>query len=390
VSKWEKVKIKDAFELQMGKTPSRNNPVYWNGGSNKWVTIADIGTEGKYIIKTKETISNQAVKESGIKIVPKGTVIMSFKLSIGKTGIVSDDMYTNEAIMAFIDRGKYKFENNYLYFLLRSIDWTIGTNKAVKGATLNKRSLGDFEIPIPTLETQKQIAKTLDTVSDLLAMRKQQLAELDNLIKSVFYDMFGDPATNDKGWDIGTIRDIVNEVKYGTSKPAQITGKYKYLRMNNITYEGEMDYSDIKYIDLPEHEAEKYLVKKGDVLFNRTNSKELVGKTAVFKDDTPMIIAGYIIRIRVNERADPEFLSAILNSKYGKETLYGMCKAIIGQANINAQELQDIRIFIPPIHLQKRFASIVCKIEEQKSLVKKAIDETQLLFDSLMSQYFDE
>ncbi|HOK42456.1 MAG TPA: restriction endonuclease subunit S [Thermoclostridium caenicola] len=293
--------------------------------------------------------------------------------------------------LAIIRLNREDFDTRFLGMLLRKKFNYLRSN--CTGATIphiNRRSLEEIKIPLLPLETQKQIAKTLDTISELLSLRKQQLAELNNLTKSIFYDMFGDPATNEKGWDIGTIRDIVADVKYGTSKPAQEKGKFIYLRMNNITYDGDMDYSDIKYIDLPEHEVEKYLVKKGDVLFNRTNSKELVGKTAVFKNDTPMVIAGYIIRIRVNERADPEFLSAILNSRYGKETLYGMCKAIIGQANINAQELQNIRIFIPPISLQKQFATIVCKIEEQKSLVRKAIQETQLLFDSLMSQYFDE
>ena len=150
--------------------------------------------------------------------------------------------------------------------------------------------------------------------------------------------MFGDTVTNPKGWEVGTIRDLVSEVKYGTSKPAVDNGKYIYLRMNNITYSGCMDYTDLKYIDVEDKEIEKYVVRKGDVLFNRTNSKELVGKTAVFKEDTPMIIAGYIIRVRPNERSNPEYISGFLNSSYGKRTLLDMCKAIVGQENINAQE----------------------------------------------------
>lgn len=100
-----KVKLSQAFDLQMGKTPSRNNTSYWNG-NKKWISIADIGNAGKYISETKECISDVAISESGIKIVPKGTVVMSFKLSIGKTAITAEDMYTNEAIMAFIDNGR--------------------------------------------------------------------------------------------------------------------------------------------------------------------------------------------------------------------------------------------------------------------------------------------
>ena len=150
-----------------------------------------------------------------------------------------------------------------------------------------------------------------------------------------------------------------------------------------------MDFSDLKYIDLNEKEKTKYLVHKGELLFNRTNSKELVGKTAVFKEDKPMAFAGYLIKLVPNKRANSEFISAYLNSSYGKKLLKKMAKNIIGMANINAQELSSIKIYIPPITLQNQFADIVAKIEDQKDLVKKAIDETQYLFDCLMSEYFN-
>ncbi len=187
--------------------------------------------------------------------------------------------------------------------------------------------------------------------------------------------MFGDPVINPMGWTEGTIRDIVTEVKYGTSKPAQEGGRYTYLRMNNITYDGQLNLSSLKYIDIEDNEIKKYIVSKGDVLFNRTNSKELVGKTCVFNLDTPMVIAGYIIRVRTNELALPDYLSAVLNSKYGKETLAGMCKAIVGQANINAQELQDIKIFIPPIELQKEYVKFVQQVDKLKFVLQKSLLE---------------
>lgn len=136
--------------------------------------------------------------------------------------------------------------------------------------------------------------------------------------------------------------------------------------MNNITYGGQLDLTSLKHIDIEDKELEKYIVRKGDVLFNRTNSKELVGKTCVFNIDTPMVIAGYIIRVRTNELVLPEYLSAVLNSSYGKATLAGMCKAIVGQANINAQELQDIKISIPPIELQKEYVRLIEQVDKLK------------------------
>ncbi len=123
--------------------------------------------------------------------------------------------------------------------------------------------------------------------------------------------------------------------------------------------------SDTKRIDVPDNELEKCTVRRGDVLFNRTNSKELVGKTCVYNRDEMMVLAGFVIRVRVNDKVLPEFLSAFLNTDFSKQMLLGMCKTAIGQANINAQELQNIGLYIPPIDLQKEF--VVFKAEVDKS-----------------------
>ncbi len=183
---------------------------------------------------------------------------------------------------------------------------------------------------------------------------------------SRFIELFGEQNKNPFNWEQGYIRDVLIEAKYGTSRPAVPNGKYPYLRMGNITYEGTLDTTDLKRIDVPDNEIEKYMVHKDDVLFNRTNSKELVGKTCVFDLDTPMIIAGYIIRLRTNKKKVlPLYLSYVLNSKYGKQTLYDMCKSIVGQANINAQELQNIKILIPPLALQEQFSHFVISVNEK-------------------------
>jgi type I restriction enzyme S subunit len=248
--------------------------------------------------------------------------------------------------------------------------------------------VSSVEIKERSINEQKLICATLDKVADLISLRKLQLSKLDELIKSRFIEMFGDPVTNPKKWICGTIRDVVKEVKYGTSRPAVDNGKYPYLRMNNITYEGHLDLSNIKYIDIPDNEVEKCIARKDDILFNRTNSKELVGKTCVYELDKPMIIAGYIIRVRVNQKVLPIYLSTVLNSKYGKNTLFDMCKAIVGQANINAQELQNIKILIPPIKLQNEFAAFVEQVDKSKFEIQKSLEKLEMLKKSLMQQYF--
>lgn len=183
------VKLSEIFELQMGKTPARNNPVFWSG-ENKWISISDLGNCHKFIFQTKETISNEGIKNSGIKKVPKNTVIMSFKLSIGKTAITTDDMYTNEAIMAFIDKKKYQININYIYHLFSNFNWALNTNKAVMGLVLNKAKLSQIKIPIPSIKEQNYIANVLDKIDDIINLRRTQLNKLDLLVKSRYLVQF--------------------------------------------------------------------------------------------------------------------------------------------------------------------------------------------------------
>ena len=382
-----RIRLKDAFDLQMGKTPARNTPSYWDG-DHKWISIADIGSAGKYIATTKERITDKAITESGIRAVPAHTVIMSFKLSIGKTAITSEEMYTNEAIMAFISNGTYAIDTDYLYHLCCGTAWTEGTNKAVMGLTLNKATLSKKRISLPEITEQRNIAAKFDALDNVIEKTQSELSSLDQLVKSRFVEMFGTYPNNPMKWETGRIRDIVEDVRYGSSRPAVEGGKYPYLRMNNITYGGELDLTDTKHIDVPESELEKCTVRRGDVLFNRTNSKELVGKTCVYNRDEMMVLAGFVIRVRVTERVLPEFLSAFLNTDFSKQMLLGMCKAAIGQANINAQELQDIGLYLPPVELQYQFVRFKAEVDKSKLAVKQSLEKLETLKKTLMQQYF--
>ena len=260
-----RVKLKDIFDLQMGKTPSRSNLEYWNTTDYKWISIADLTKTSKYIFETKEYLSKSAIKDSGIKVIPANTVVMSFKLSIGKTAITKEDMYSNEAIMAFKDKHVINIIPEYIFYLFKYKNWEECSNKAVMGKTLNKATLSEIEVEICSIEKQRQIVNILDKIMSAVDGRKQELQLLDELIKARFVEMFGDPVKNPKGWEVVTIGDIVTEVRYGTSKPAVEGGKYPYLRMNNLTADGHLDLNDLKYIDIPDDEIEKCVVRKGDV-----------------------------------------------------------------------------------------------------------------------------
>lgn len=235
---WEIKMIGEVFDLYMGRTPSRSNPMYWGDNTGyKWVSISDIGNE-KYIQTTKEFISELGKKESKIKVVPKGTVIMSFKLSIGKVAITAEDMYTNEAIMAFHPINSSIFEQNYIYYYLKGYDW-IGSNRAVMGTTLNKFSISNYKIVIPPIAIQEQIVKELDTLSDIITKKKEQLAELDKLAQATFYDMFGDPVENEKQWKTEKLDTLCTKITDGEHfRPETTSEGIPFLSAKDILQEG--------------------------------------------------------------------------------------------------------------------------------------------------------
>lgn len=278
-----------------------------------------------------------------------------------------------------------------LYHLLSSEQFLTQKDQNSSGATqkaITNTGLKKITIQVPDLEEQRLLATKLDCIEQMMAKRQIQIEYFDQLVKSRFIEMFGVYPANPMGWEIGTIRDIVTEVRYGSSRPAVDGGKYPYLRMNNITYGGELDLSNTKRIDIPDNELDKCTVRRGDILFNRTNSKELVGKTCVYDRDEMMVLAGFVIRIRVKDRILPEFLSAFLNTDFSKQMLLGMCKTAIGQANINAQELQNIGLYLPPVELQRRFVQFKKETDKSKLAIQKSLDKLEILKKSLMQKYF--
>ncbi len=361
------------------------------------IQTGNIG-EGTYLEKEgrEKYISEQAFSELKCTEVFPGDVLISrLPDPVGRGCIVPQ---TGEKMITAVDcticrTDENKINNEYLCYFLQSNYYYQQLDQSVTGTTrkrISRKNLGNVEVRVPSLETQREIVFKLNKITRTVRNRQKQLELFDKIIKARFVEMFGTYPANEEGWDVGTIRELVTEVRYGSSRKAADgdSGKYPYLRMNNITYGGELDLNDTKTIDIPDEELDKCTVRRGDLLFNRTNSKELVGKTCVYNRDEMMVLAGFVVRVRLNDRAFPEFVSAFLNTDFSKQMLLNMCKAAIGQANINAQELQNIGIYIPPIELQREFVSFKAQVDKSKVAAQKALDEAQLLFDSLMQKYF--
>lgn len=332
-------KLKDIFDLQMGRTPSRDKKDYWNTNDNKWISIADLTKSVKYVTNTKEYISDSAVIESGIKIIPAKTVVMSFKLSIGKTAITSEDMYSNEAIMAFHDKHVVELLPDYIYYMFKYKKWDNGSNTAVKGKTLNKAILLEHEIEICSLEKQKYIVKILDKVSSILEDKNHQLALLDELVKARFIEMFG--YIEDIGkWNRKQWNEVLT-IKNGKD--------YKHIIVNDGGYPVYGTGGEIA-------RANDYLCPENTVIVGRkgTINNPLLVKEKFWNVDTAFgVIPGEEIHYQY---------------------LYYFCKMFnfekLNKAAVlpstTKGDLLKIEMNIPPITLQNQFALFVKQVDKSR------------------------
>ena len=385
---WPKVRLDDCSRIVAGATPSTSVDEYWNGDIC-WATPKDLSNlESPYLDDTPRKITQSGLENCAAEILPVNSVLFSSRAPIGLVAINRVPTATNQGFKNFIpDTSKLLPE--FLFHWLRAkrayLD-NLGNGATFK--EVSKATVSRIEIELPTVAEQKKIATILDAGEALQAKRKQALAKLDTLTKSLFIDLFGDPSTNPKDWPIRNIGELLESATYGTSEKSEMIGEFPVLRMNNITRTGEMDFTDLKFMNLDASLYDRYLVRAGDILFNRTNSAELVGKTGIFREAKPMAYAGYFIRLRVTQDNDPEFLAAFLNSGYSKKVLRHMCKSIIGMANINATEIQAMKIPQPPLSLQQEFARQVTVLQKLKAVQHLSLSKLNTLFASLQSRAF--
>ena len=188
-------------------------------------------------------------------------------------------------------------------------------------------------------------------------------------------------------WPIETIGNYSIEMHYGTSAKAGADGDYVYIRMNNITNDGILDLTDTKRITLKGQALENATVRYGDMLFNRTNSIDKVGKTCVFHQSETMVIAGYIVCVRFADHSSAEYVSGYLNSKEGKRVLRNIAKGSVHQANISAADLAAIPIAIPPLSLQQEFADFAAEADKSQFALEQEVDALSAERDALLNRF---
>ncbi len=280
----------------------------------------------------------------------------------------------------------------YLYHFLRRPDVRRHGEIRMTGAggqrRVPTRFFDELTVPLPALAEQWRIAAVLDAADALRTKRREALSKLDTLTCATFVDMFGDPTKNTDRWPIVELGKVLESTTYGTAKKSGANGRFPVLGMGNVSYAGQIDPTGVKYVDLEEKERSKHLVHAGDVLFNRTNSADLVGKTAVYRGAEPMAYAGYLIRLRTTADLHPEYLGTYMNLPTTKQLLRSMCRSIVGMANINAKEVRAIRIPLPPIDRQSAFADHRDAIWHRRQSAVRQVDELDTLFASLQQRAF--
>ena len=382
-----KYKLKDIFDLQMGKTPSRNKTEYWISRDYKWISIADLTKTTKYIYETKEYLSESAVEESGIKIIPANTVVMSFKLSIGKVAITSEDMYSNEAIMAFHDKHIVEILPEYIFYMFKYKNWEEGSNKAVMGKTLNKASLSEIEINITPIEKQKEIVQVLNKMMDIISAREYEIKLLDDLIKARFVEMFGDPIINERKWHTKQLGEVCTKITDGEHQnPLFTESGIPMVMANNIrTF---VVFESCKYISKNDYEkfSRKCKPEKGDILL--VSRGATIGRCCINDSDIPFALMGSVILIKNNPQyVLSEFLCNWLQNEAITKEIYTTSSASAQQA-IYMKDLNKKLIYIPPLRIQEKFSEFVNQVNKSKVAVQTALDQAKTLFDSLMQEYF--
>lgn len=376
-------KLSKLLDISIGRTPSRNESSYWGKG-HRWVSIRDLNS--KVVTETKEQITDRAVTDARCRVVKKGTLLFSFKLTIGKMAFAGCDLFTNEAIAAFAIKDEKELHPEFLYYALQSATYG-GSNQAVMGKTLNSKSLAEIEIPVPPLDDQIRIAHLLGKVEGLIAQRKQHLQQLDDLLKSVFLEIFGDPGRNEKGWDKPELK-AFGKISTGNTPPRNDPANYdgdfiEWIKTDNIT--GDAVFVTPATEHLSEAGAKKArTVTNGALLVACiAGSVESIGRAAL--TDRTVSFNQQINAIQPGKDVNPLYLYGL----FKLSRAYIQSHATKGMKKILTKgEFEKITMIKPPIEIQNQFAAIVEKVEGLKSRYQQSLTDLESLYGALSQQAF--
>ena len=385
----EYTSIGESCSVVSGGTPSRSKNEYWENGNIPWIKIGNI--KSKYVNEYDELITEQGLNNSSAKLLKKGTILYTIFATLGEVGILDIEACTNQAI-AGINITDSRITTDYLYYYLKSKkDYVNNIGRGVAQNNINLTTLKNFEIPLIDVGKQLNIVEILEKVERMICLKEKEIDDLDLLIKARFIEMFGDPIVNEKGWRTKPLLDM-GQCKNGMNFHYDDKG----IDINCL---GVCDFKNFSVIDntkglptvsLNEMPSEEYLLKDDDIVFVRSNgNKALVGRSlVVYPGNVPTTFSGFCIRYRNydNEIIVP-YLLRVLKTDSVRMKMAGRGANI---QNLNQQILGTLVIPVPPIELQQQFADFVEQVDKSREEVKKSLEKTQQLYDSLMQEYFGQ
>ena len=385
----KKKSLGELCDIVSGGTPSRSHIEYWDKGSIPWIKIGNI--KGKYVSTSDEYITQAGLDGSSAKMLPKGTLLYTIFATLGEVGILTIEACTNQAIAGISIKHNDEISTDFLYYYLKSKKSYV--NKIGRGVAqnnINMSMLRALEVPVPNIAEQSRIVSVLDSVASVVTIRQQQLEKLDELVKARFVEMFGMPGTDTKGWGLqylGTCCEL--NPKKGTDKRLVSGLSVSFVPMPAVSESGKIDASQIKAYD--EVKTGFTYFAENDVLFAKITPCMENGKGAVAVGLCNNIGFGstefHILR-PINNKSNPYWLYSLTSFDAFRKDAADNMTGSAGQRRVPAVFLEKYKVTLPPIELQNQFAAFVEQTDKSKVAVQKSLDEAQLLFDSLMQQYF--
>lgn len=337
-----------------------------------------------------EKITNEVAKKHKLQLHKKGSVVFAksgMSATKGHIYRLKDDCYVVNHLA--VVKPNANCDSSYLEHALKKYSpTTLILDAAYPSIRLS--DISDFKIPLPSLTQQQRIATILDKAVEIKAMREQAIAKLDELAQSTFVAMFGDfdCAVN---YTVKPLSQLIQDTRLGLVRGAAELDeqkKYAYMRMNAITKSGDLQLEKMFRTDATDAEVEQYTLRKGDFLFNTRNSRELVGKTAMFDLDGLYLFNNNIMRIRFNEHVNSVYVAACFQTKYVQRKLEQIKSGTTNVFAIYYKDLEKIEIPIPSIAEQNSFAKKIGVIKKTRNLLLNALDIDGELITSLQHQAF--
>lgn len=380
-------KLGEVCTIVSGSTPKTSVTSYWDGNI-KWITPAELNEDTFYIMDSVRHITEEGKEKNGLSYLPTGTVILSSRAPIGKTAIAGCEMCCNQGFKNLICSDA--IYNEYLYFFLKSK--TDYLNSLGRGATfkeISKSIVESIEIPLPEVNQQKEIAEKFKKLEQLISLRKQQLAKLDELVKARFVEMFGTYPKNENGFPVAVISDVANVSVGVVIKPAQyyVTEEcgIKAFRSLNI---GEMYIkdSDWVYFSTEGNESnKKSQLHENDLLIVRSGAP---GTSCVVTKEFEGCNAVDVIIAHPNlSKVNPWYLCAYINYPHGKKQIEEGTGGA-AQQHFNVGKCNNLKILLPPLEPQNQFAAFVERVNQQKQTVQQSLEKLELMKKALMQKYF--